>query len=195
MTSAYASGFLTLEEAVHVLYKRTSAVALLAGSGRLLAVGAGLEAIKKLLPYQSEFEIACINGPSATVLAGSEDTLLKYKALMKQNGVPSTLIQGDIAFHSSMVDPAIPVIQKQLAFLDGSRTRTAHLAQFISTVTGEEEKTMSADYWCHNLRGTVQLQKAVETVFSDPETSPDLVIEVSTNSETIHIIRNTHESI
>ena len=155
-------------------------MAVLAGCGRLLAVGAGVEAVKKLIPdYYGQVEVACINGPSATVLAGSEETLLKCKALMKQKNVPSTLIQGDIAFHSSMLDPAIPVIRSQLAFLDGAGSRTAHLAQFISTVTGEEEKTMSAEYWCRNLRGTVQFQRAIETVFSDPKTSPDLVIEVS----------------
>lgn len=176
VASAYASGFLTLEEAVTVVYHRTQEQQKLAGCGRLLAVGLGAEGVASLqLP--ASVEVACWNSPASSVLAGSEEDLTRIKNSLPGD-VLASFVPGNIAFHSSRVEPALPAIAQRLAFLDQRTDRSAWRAAFISTVTGEQEHSLPASYWCDNVRQPVHLQRAVQHLFSEDGEAPDLVLEL-----------------
>ena len=75
--SAYASGVLTLEQAVHVGYHRSQILARAAGlGGGMLAVGLSEDDAQALIaPYGDQVTIAAINGPKGVTLAGETEAL------------------------------------------------------------------------------------------------------------------------
>lgn len=190
VASAYASGLLSLQEAVSVLYYRTLEQQKLAGTGRMLAVALSHTALAPLIANRPSVEIACYNSPTSTVLAGSAEDLAAVKELLPPE-TPSTLIPGNIAFHSSLMDPALLAIEKKLAYLNQT-PRTAWKAAFVSTVTGQQVvEGMTAQYWVDNVRQPVRLQSAIEFLFADDDTAPDMVIEIGPHRTLLGPIKQT----
>ena len=209
VVAAYASGLLTLEEATKVVYYRSQLQQEMAGCGRLLAIGCSETFIENFLkehsfntpkrsttatekenkePVESEendlVEIACVNSGSSVVLASSEEILTKVKDLLP-DGVFSAFVPGNIAFHSSRVEPILKRMKKALNFLDTSLflERGQYSIPFISTVTGDIETCLNENYWCANVRYAVLFEKAIKFAFSNPKImshglTPNCVIEI-----------------
>lgn len=174
-----------------MVYHRSSEQQKLAGSGRMLAVALSEKEVRQLLQQEGlekKVEVACLNSPTSTVLAGPESVLQHLKTRIP-GSTSSTLIPGNIAFHSSHVTPILGDMQHRLAFMrpsgnsDGKSKATKEGAvsawslPFISTVTGRVVTAVTPEYWCDNVRQPVLFQRAVETMFGG-ETAPDVVIEV-----------------
>lgn len=195
VASAYASGLLTLSEAVTVVYHRTSEQQKLAGCGRLLAVALGLDAIQSMaLP--SSIEVACVNSPNSTVLAGSESELLALKESLPE-GVSASLVPGNIAFHSSRVSPALGPILTRLAFLDATKDRSPWRCPMLSTVTGQLLPTLPASYWADNVRMPVLLHDAMAAAASGQLSggAPDLILEVGPHRTLLGPIKQSLTSL
>ena len=74
--AAAVSGRLTLEEAVRVVYWRSSLQQRAAGLGRMLAVGLpAAEARKEIAGLADRVDVAAINAPSLVVLSGDAEPL------------------------------------------------------------------------------------------------------------------------
>lgn len=161
MPAAYAAGLLTLEEAVKVVYHRSAEQQRMAGCGRLLVVGLGVEKVRALLAKdqargeaKDEVEIACVNSGESTVLASSEARLRALQAEVIPPTVATTFVEGTIAFHSSRMDPILPPLRARLAsVLRGKDAAPAWSLPFVSTVTGRAEAAVDADYWCVGVLG------------------------------------------
>ena len=174
VAAAYASGLLTLEEACEVVYHRSAEQQKMAGCGRLMAVGMSEEKIQDFIRGMADVEIACVNSPESVVLASSEERLKEVGDLLPE-GTQKAMVPGNIAFHSSRVEPILPAMKARLAFLD-KRPKTWGLP-YISAVTGKLESNLDSSYWVENVRRPVLFQKAIETIFSQ-DTCPDVVIEI-----------------
>jgi acyl transferase domain-containing protein/NADPH:quinone reductase-like Zn-dependent oxidoreductase/thioester reductase-like protein/acyl carrier protein len=174
VAAAYASGLLTLEEACEVVYHRSAEQQKMAGCGRLMAVGLSEEKIQDIIRGMADVEIACVNSPESVVLASSEERLKEVGELLPE-GTQKAMVPGNIAFHSSRVEPILPAMKVRLAFLD-KHPKTWGLP-YVSAVTGKLESKLDSDYWVDNVRRPVLFQKAIETIFSQ-DTSPDIVIEI-----------------
>ena len=145
VAAAYASGLLTLEEACEVVYHRSAEQQKMAGCGRLLAVGMSEEKVQDIIRGMADIEIACVNSPESVVLASSEERLKEVAELLPE-GTMKALVPGNIAFHSSRVEPILGSMKQRLSFLD-KRPKTWGLP-YISSVTGKLESTLDASYWC-----------------------------------------------
>jgi acyl transferase domain-containing protein/NADPH:quinone reductase-like Zn-dependent oxidoreductase/thioester reductase-like protein/acyl carrier protein len=174
VAAAYASGLLTLEEACEVVYHRSAEQQKMAGCGRLMAVGLSEEKIQDIIRGMADVEIACVNSPESVVLASSEERLKEVGELLPE-GTQKAMVPGNIAFHSSRVEPILPAMKARLAFLD-KRPKTWGLP-YVSAVTGKLESKLDSNYWVDNVRRPVLFQKAIETIFSQ-DTCPDIVIEI-----------------
>jgi acyl transferase domain-containing protein len=163
VAAAYASGLLTLEEAVEVLYHRSAEQQKLAGCGRLMAVGMSEERVMEFIRDMPDVEIACVNSPESVVLASSEERLTEVQGLLPE-GTLKAFVPGNIAFHSSRVEPILDGMRQRLSFLN-KRPKTWGLP-FVSSVTGKVETQLDANYWCENVRRAVLFQKTIETVFA-----------------------------
>ena len=54
-----------------------------------------------------KYEIACINSPVETVLAGPSEDVSLFKQLLTDAGLKTTLLKVPYAFHSSQIDPVL----------------------------------------------------------------------------------------
>lgn len=152
MPAAYAAGLLTLEEAVEVVYHRSTEQQKMAGCGRLLVVGMAADKARALLEahgYAGDVEVACVNSVESTVLAGDEARLLELKQSVVPSSVATTFVEGNIAFHSSRMEPILPAMRARLtAVLGGAGAGNSQWSlPFVSTVSGRVEARVDADYW------------------------------------------------
>ena len=192
VAAAYASGALTLADATRLVFHRASQQQRVAGSGRMLAVGLdrpGLEAVLDGMGIRHRFggdggdlsaevEIACENAPANTVLCGREEALRPVMAELDRRRLQNLLLPGNIAFHSTAMDPIRDDARAALAFLDDRAFEPD--APFISTVTGEAQAAFDSAYWWSNIREPVRFAAAMETVRRDFQ--PDVVLEIAPHS-------------
>jgi acyl transferase domain-containing protein len=153
--AAYAAGLLTLAEAVQVVYHRSTEQQKMAGCGRLLVVGMNVEKVRALLEKaggDEKVEVACVNSGESTVLAASEGRLLALKESVIPASVATTFVEGNIAFHSSRMEPILPAMRARLAGVlgasKGAVAAPTWSLPFVSTVTGRVEGKVDAEYWC-----------------------------------------------
>ena len=186
VAAAYACGALSLEEATHLVYHRATLQQRVAGSGRMLAIGldrAGVEAMLEELSISlrsgnhrsAQVEIACENSPANTVVCGKEPALEPVIAELERRGLQNRLIPGNIAFHSTAMDPLHDDVMAALSFLDGCAFEAD--VPMVSSVTGDSARELDAEYWWSNIRHPVRFGAAMETVRRDHR--PDVVLEIA----------------
>ena len=177
--AAYASGMLTLEEATALIYHRSRLQQTRAGSGRMLAIGldrAGVETLLGTHGRGSGAEIACENAPASTVVCGREEKLRPLCEELDRRGLAHRLLPGNIAFHSTAMDPLEAPVRETLEEVLANAAFDARVPM-ISSVTGERLAAADAGYWWRNIRDEVRFARAMETMHR--EIRPDVVLEVS----------------
>ena len=165
VAAAWASGALSLEQAVEVICARSAAQALTCGTGRMAAVGFSEEAAHELLSSENlkDIEIAGINSPNNVTLSGPLNSLERLGRILAPRGVFFRLLDLDYAFHSCAMDPIKEQLHAQLQTLaPGSCVTCA----FVSTVTGSalNGAELDADYWWRNVRQPVRFTQAIATL-------------------------------
>ncbi|MFJ9822672.1 SDR family NAD(P)-dependent oxidoreductase, partial [Streptomyces sp. NPDC101151] len=125
-------------------------------------------------------EVAALNGPSSTVVAGDPQALDELLAVCEAEGVRARKVPVDYASHTSHVER----IEDELArVLAGIRPEPA-VVPFFSTVEGRllDASELDAGYWYRNLRRTVRFEETVgalaaagDAVFIEVSAHPVLV--------------------
>jgi acyl transferase domain-containing protein/acyl carrier protein len=168
IAAAWASGALTLAEAVRVIRLRSGAQALTRGAGRMAAAGVAEATAREWierLSLTSVVEVAGTNSPEAVTLAGSLDGLEAIGVALAGGGHFFQILDLDYAFHSSHMDPIEPVVREALADL---APRDGH-TRFVSTVTGGTlpGNALDASYWWRNIREPVRFGDAIARLAND----------------------------
>ena len=185
--AAYACRALSLAEATRLIFHRATLQQRVAGSGRMLAIGLDRPGVEQLLetlhvPFRAgedrQVEIACENAPASTVICGKEAALRPIMEELDRRHLQNRLLQGNIAFHSSAMDPLKDDAQVVLSFLNDC-TLDAEVP-LVSSVTGQQTQRMDSAYWWANIRQTVLFASALETVKRDFQ--PDVVLELAPHS-------------
>ncbi len=200
VAAAYACGALSLAEATHLVYHRATQQQRVAGSGRMLAVGLDRAGLERFLEESGVFaqradhsgsvEIACENSPANAVACGKEEVLRSLMAELDRRGLQNRLIPGNIAFHSTAMDPLEADVLEALGFLDDGAFDAD--APMVSSVTGKTATRFDSAYWWSNIRRPVRFAAAMETVMRDYR--PDVVLEVAPHSALQPIIAQCLES-
>ncbi len=189
VAAAYATGALSLEDATHLVYARSSLQQRTAHSGRLLSISldlAGVEALFKEMdvgfrPADDEhmtFEIACENSPANTVICGLESNLRPLMDELDSRNILHGLLPGNIAFHSIAMDKIKNDVLEQLSFLD--RRSFNFELPMISSVTGDVATTLNSEYWWSNIREKVQFSAAMATAVG--MYGPRCILEIAPHS-------------
>ncbi len=188
VAAAYASGALSLAEATQLVFHRATLQQRTAGSGRMLAIGLDRRGLEELLetlcvPFRLEegptqVEIACENAPASTVICGKETALQPVMEELDRRNLRNGLIPGNIAFHSSAMDPLKDDALLALSFLNDC-TFDAEVP-FVSSVTGEKTDRLDNAYWWSNIRQPVRFAAAMEAIQRDYR--PDVVLEIAPHS-------------
>ncbi|MEU7584332.1 SDR family NAD(P)-dependent oxidoreductase [Streptomyces sp. NPDC041068] len=161
IAAACVAGGLSLRDGARVVALRSQAIAEhLAGRGGMMSVALPLAEVESRLEgWVGRLEIAAVNGPSSTVVAGEPDALDELLAACEAEGVRARRVPVDYASHTSHVE----LIEDELARVLGDITPQPARVPFYSAVTGQPVETtgLDAGYWYRNLRQTVRFEESI----------------------------------
>jgi phthiocerol/phenolphthiocerol synthesis type-I polyketide synthase C len=188
VSAGYASGALTLRQAVRVLHARSLAQARTRGAGRMAAANISLEQATTLIAEMGlTLEVAGVNSPGSITLAGKADQLKALgKRVVRELHSPFKMLDLDYAFHSKSMNSVRVQLLEALADLVPQRGTV----RFASTVTGREidGRKLTAQYWWRNVRQTVQLSPALESIMNE---GVSVFLEISPNPIMQSYVRQT----
>ncbi|NIE66113.1 type I polyketide synthase [Burkholderia sp. Ax-1719] len=162
VAAAWASGALTLADAVQVVKIRSRAQALTRGTGRMAAAGIGEAEAREMILQQGltgDVEVAGINSVQSVTLAGSLAGLDVIGTALKATGRFYQLLDLDYAFHSRHMNAIEAPVREGLA--DIAPRVATH--RYVSTVTGAPlaGNELDAQYWWRNIREPVRFGDAI----------------------------------
>jgi acyl transferase domain-containing protein len=183
IAAAYVAGALTLDDAAKIVALRSRALLALSGHGGMTSLAlTAAEAADLVARWDGRLNIATVNGPTATVVAGDIDALDELRRHCENHQIRVRRIPVDYASHTPHVAAIRDRLLRDLAGIAPRPTETA----FYSTVTGDllDTAVMSATYWYDNLRNTVQFEQATRALVASGhstfiETSPHPVLTTS----------------
>ncbi|WP_438860839.1 type I polyketide synthase [Amycolatopsis solani] len=184
IAAAVVSGALSLEDGARVVALRSRAILALAGRGGMVSVAASRETVEGRLT--DGLSIAAVNGPAAVVVSGEPQALDELIASCEADGIRAKRVPVDYASHSAQVEQ----LRGELLYVLAPITPRAGEIAFISTVTGEWNEEVDAEYWYTNLRSTVRLDTAVERLKSEGfgtfiEASPHPVLTMALGEDVV----------
>nr|AUO14849.1 Malonyl CoA-acyl carrier protein transacylase [Amycolatopsis sp.] len=186
IAAAVVSGALSLEDGARVVALRSRAILALAGRGGMVSVAAPLATVEARLT--EGLSIAAVNGPAAVVVSGAPEALDELIESCEADGIRAKRVPVDYASHSAQVEQ---LRDELLDVLAPVRPEPGHTA-FLSTVTGEWNERVDAEYWYANLRSTVRLDTAIERLKDEGfgtfvEASPHPVLTMAIGDDVISL--------
>ena len=165
VAAAWASGALTLDQAVRVIHERSAHQGRTRGQGCMTAVSLGSAQAAELLAelkLGSRLTIAALNAPSAVTVAGDTEAMTLLEDALAQRRVIWQRLALDYAFHSPTMDP---IGADLVRALDGLEMRSAALPMY-SSVTGDRvgPNAIDAAYWWRNVREPVNFEAAIRAM-------------------------------
>ncbi|WP_323769813.1 type I polyketide synthase [Antarctobacter sp.] len=166
IAAAWASGTLTLKDALRVTWHRCRLQQTCLGQGRMMAIGQPEGMTRAELP--DGLDIAAVNSPRSVTLAGTEAALTDYARQIEAKDGFARLLKVGVAYHSRQMDGIKDDFLSSLASL----SQTAPQLPLYSSVTGAQVKSaeQDADYWWRNLRETVRFADAADAMVADGHT-------------------------
>ena len=162
IAAAHVAGALTLEQAIDVVYHRSRLQEQTRFQGGMAAIGMSPDALRRLLQdRQIALEIAAVNAPELTTVAGDRAELDRLVAMLEaEGGTFARVLRVDYAFHTRQMGPFEDELRRSL----GRLASHAAAIPMFSTVTGRAigPGELDADYWWRNMRETVQFRAAVD---------------------------------
>ncbi|MET8981212.1 SDR family NAD(P)-dependent oxidoreductase, partial [Streptomyces sp. NPDC004539] len=187
IAAAVVAGALTLQDGARVAALRSRTLTALSGRGGMVSVAEAGSAVRaRLATWDGRIDVAALNGPAATVVAGDDDALDELLAACERDGVRARRVAVDYASHSTHVT----AVEDELRALLAPVAPRPATTPFHSTVTpGPIDTTLlDAGYWYRNLRHTVRFEEATHTLL---DTGHTLFIEVSPHPVLTHALQDT----
>ncbi len=166
VAAAWASGALSLEAAVRVIYERSAHQAQTRGVGCMAAVELAEADINNLLVSldlsEHQIVVAAINSPTGVTVAGNDGAMSRLAAALAKRRITFRRLALDYAFHSPAMDPIREGLLRSLAHLTSESSRIP----LYSTVTGTrvEGTGLDGEYWWRNVREPVRFEAAIRAM-------------------------------
>lgn len=159
IAAAEAAGILDIPSAVKVIFFRSQHQELTRGSGRMAAVMLPADQVARLASEVGEIEVAAINSPRSTTIAGSARAIAAFKVVADRNGIAMLDLGLNYPFHTALM---APVEEPLITDLEELVPNEAAIP-FVSTVTGSclPGLGLGAEHWWNNVRKPVLFSDAV----------------------------------
>ncbi|MCJ1436265.1 fusarubin cluster-polyketide synthase [Xylographa pallens] len=131
----------------------------------MLVVKGPVSAIADVLKEYNH-EIACINSPVETVLAGPRKDISLFQELLTDAGMKSTLLKVPYAFHSSQVDPVLADFKRLAGGVTYSQAKIPILCPLDGSIV-HDKGTFGPEYLARHCREPVNMLKALTSAQND----------------------------
>ncbi|GAB1818702.1 hypothetical protein HerbRD11066_18660 [Herbidospora sp. RD11066] len=154
IAAACTAGVLTLPEAARLVAARAWLMQELPSGGAMAAIEAREDEL------DDGVTIAAVNGPTSVVISGTEADVEKAVEVWRERGRRVRRLRVSHAFHSSLMDPALPGLGAVAAGLE----HAAPSVTWVGALTGEVITDPDSGYWAGQARGTVRFADALTTL-------------------------------
>ncbi|KAF7214095.1 putative polyketide synthase 1 [Nothobranchius furzeri] len=171
VAAAHCSGVLHLDDAVKVLYHRSSLQSNVTGGKMLVVSNVAVEKVLEVLPaFCGKISVAAYNSPQSITLSGDADAIdvlhERLTLLFADINLFLHFLDVPAAYHSHMMDPILDDVERSIGLLDANNLE----CDLFSTVTGErcsDGDFISGTYWAKNIREPVLLERALRASVTD----------------------------
>lgn len=166
VAAAHVAGVLSLDEAMRIAQARGQLMQAATGQGQMVAIGLPESNVRTLLnKHALALNIAAVNAPEVTVVAGSSEALATLQTHLVADDVFHRLLDVDYAFHSAQMQPFAQALPDAL----GSITCTKGTVPMVSTVTGRRvtADVLDSAYWGNQLYQPVRFADALTTLLDE----------------------------
>ncbi|KAI9654519.1 MAG: Type I Iterative PKS [Bathelium mastoideum] len=140
----------------------------------MLVVKASMDDIATVLK-DNEFEIACINSPVETVVAGPNEGISVLKELLTHADMKFTTLKVPYAFHSSQMDPMLAGFRNTASAISFSKASVPILRPLDGSVV-EKGGSIGPDYLTNHSREPVDMLKILRAAYHDRVITDETII-------------------
>ncbi|MBV9820606.1 MAG: acyltransferase domain-containing protein, partial [Actinobacteria bacterium] len=167
--AACLAGVLSLPDALALVAYRAQLIATVA-PGAMVAVSLPVDQLRRRFRLaESGLDIAAVNGPQVTVVAGPSEAVAGLVEQLRRAEVPCRQLRTTHAFHSRMLADIGPRLTEWIA---ANVTLHPPAAAYLSNVTGsyaDAELVCDPAYWARHMCATVQFAGAAATLLAEQE--------------------------
>jgi len=162
VAAGWASGALTLEQAVRIIHARSEHQENVRGKGLMVAVMLPEAEVQGVLDSDDDFSGICVsavNSARSVTVSGPTGAIEHFIRHALRNNWLHKLLDIDYPFHNALIDP---VREDLIGALEDIRPGETKIP-YYSTVTGTAlaGSELTADYWWDNIRQPVRFNDAV----------------------------------
>ncbi|KAI3395988.1 hypothetical protein diail_558 [Diaporthe ilicicola] len=192
-----AAGVLSDADTIYLVGKRAELMESKCSQGThsMLVVRASVGEVEQALCGRDiNYEFACINSPTETVLAGSTAEVDKADKVLVKSGIRTTVLKVPYAFHSSQVEPILEEFSSLASGVTFSVPSVPVLRPLSGTVASPADKDVvfGPEYLAQHCREPVNMLKALQTGHDDRIiTSETVVLEVGPHPAVSAMVKAT----
>jgi acyl transferase domain-containing protein len=164
LAAAHVAGVFSLEDACKLLTAVGLGTQVCRTDGAMLAISAGeVEVARSLENFLGRLEIAMLNGPLETVVAGDAFALAGVAEHWRAQGRDVKALRVNYAFHSRHMDRAMPLLRRAAQTISFA----APTIPLVSSTTGAlatVETLTTAEYWVQHVRRAVRFSDGLHTL-------------------------------
>ena len=154
----------------------------------MLVVKGSVEEIASVLKDRV-YEVACINSPVETVLAGPNEDISIFKGLLTDTGMRSTLLKVPYAFHSSQIEPILADFKAAAGAVTYNDVRIPILCPLDGKIV-KENGNFGPEYLARHSRAPVNMMRALLTAHRESTiTEQTTVLEIGPHPAISGMIR------
>ncbi|MFJ9823381.1 beta-ketoacyl synthase N-terminal-like domain-containing protein [Streptomyces sp. NPDC101160] len=187
LVAACLAGVFSLADALKVVARRAELMQELA-PGRMLSVLLDEQAVAEAVEGTGAV-VAAVNAPGSCVVAGTPEEVAAARRVLEDRGVSVKELETSHAFHTRLVEPALPGLAEVL------RSVTLHKPSipFLSNVTGgwiTDEQATDPEYWVAHTRQPVRFADGISTL---ARRGPAVLVEAGPGSQLSGLVRSHEE--
>ncbi|KAL4798015.1 polyketide synthase [Aspergillus venezuelensis] len=160
------AGVLSASDTIYLVGRRAQLLEELCtpGSHKMLAIAASVSSVKEKLGGEN-IEVACVNGPEATVISGLAEELETHLKTLKAAGTKCTLLSTAYAFHSAQIQAIVEQYQKAASSVHFGTPKIPIISPLLGDVVADGG-VFGAEYVCRQAREQVNFMGALKAAES-----------------------------